>query len=164
MAAAGSRNLAKALCALLLACVIAAGPAPDKSDYFKITIVDQETGRGVPLVELKTTNELRYYTDSNGIIAFYEPGLMDQEVYFHIRSHGYEYPADGFKNRGKTLKVTRGGGAVINIKRINIAERLYRITGQGIYRDSILVGHPVPTKRPLLNAQVMGQDSVLVTP
>jgi hypothetical protein len=26
---------------------------------------------------------------------------------------------------------------VLKIERVNIAERLYRITGQGIYRDSI---------------------------
>jgi len=113
-------------------------------------------------VELRTTNQLRYYTDSNGIVAFYEPGLMDQEVYFHVRSHGYEYPADMFENRGKTLKVTPGGSAVIRIKRVNIAERLYRITGEGIYGDSVLVGHPVPIKQPLLNGQVTGQDTVLV--
>jgi NAD(P)-dependent dehydrogenase (short-subunit alcohol dehydrogenase family) len=50
----------------------------DSGDYFKITVVDEETGRGVPLVELKTTNDVRYYTDSNGIIAFFEPGLDGQ--------------------------------------------------------------------------------------
>jgi len=38
--------------------------------YFKIAVVDEETGRGVPLVELRTTSELRLYTDSNGLIAF----------------------------------------------------------------------------------------------
>ncbi len=43
---------------------------------------------------------------------------------------------------------------------MNIAERLYRITGQGIYRDSVLAGLPVPLKNPDLNGQVMGQDSV----
>ena len=64
--------------------------AQDISDYFKITVVDEETGRGVPLVEMKTTNSIRYYSENNGIIAFYEPGLMDQEVYFYIKSHGSE--------------------------------------------------------------------------
>jgi len=34
-------------------------------EYFKITVIDDKTGRGVPLVELRTTNQLRYYTDSN---------------------------------------------------------------------------------------------------
>jgi hypothetical protein len=35
------------------------------------------------------------YTDSNGIVAFFEPGLMDQKVFFHVRSHGYEFAKDG---------------------------------------------------------------------
>jgi hypothetical protein len=128
--------------------------------YFQIKVVDRQTGRGVPLVQLRTTNNIRYYTDSNGIIAFYEPGLMDTEVFFFVESHGYEFPNDGFGFHGKRLRTTPGGNAVITIDRLNIAERLYRVTGQGIYRDSILTGHPVPLKNPVLNGKVAGQDSV----
>ena len=63
------------LTGLLLLSFVSTGVAPSAtSDYFKITVVDEETGRGVPLVELKTTNNVRFYTDSNGIIAFFEPG------------------------------------------------------------------------------------------
>lgn len=130
------------------------------SDCFEIRVIDAATKRGIPLVELKTVNEIQYVTDSNGIAAVNEPGLVNQEVYFFIRSHGYEYPADGFGYRGKKLKVTSGGNAVLELKRINLAERLYRITGGGIYRDSLLTGEPVPLKHPLLNAQVLGSDSV----
>ncbi|MBW8041382.1 MAG: hypothetical protein FVQ85_15470 [Planctomycetes bacterium] len=130
------------------------------SQYFKIQVVDRQAGRGVPLVELRTTNNIRYFTDSHGIVAFYEPGLMDMDVFFFVESHGYEFPKDGFGMRGKRLKTSRGASAVIKIDRLNIAERLYRVTGQGIYRDSILTGHPVPLKNPVLNGQVMGQDSV----
>src|SRR5262249_2066267 len=43
----------------------------------------------------------------------------------------------------------------------NRAERLYRVTGGGIYRDSLLVGRPVPLRQPALNAQVFGSDSVV---
>ncbi|UCC99899.1 MAG: hypothetical protein JSW66_08455 [Phycisphaerales bacterium] len=128
--------------------------------YFKIQVVDGATGRGVPLVELRTTNNIRYYTDSNGIVAFYEPGLMGREVFFFVESHGYEFPRDGFGYRGTRLKTIRGGSAVLKIDRFNIAERLYRITGQGIYSDSILSGHSAPLENPVLNGQVMGQDSV----
>jgi hypothetical protein len=129
--------------------------------YFKIQVVDRQTGRGVPLVELRTVNNIRYFTDSNGIVAFYEPGLMDRDVFFFVESHGYEFPKDGFGFHGTRLKTSPGASAVIKIDRLNIAERLYRITGQGIYRDSILTGHPVPLKNPLLAGQVAGQDSVL---
>lgn len=137
--------------------------AQQPSDYFAIQVVDKATGRGVPLVALSTVNSIVYYTDNNGIIAFYEPGLMDQDVYFYIKSHGYEYPADGFGNRGVTLKVTKGGSALIEIERINIAERLYRITGQGLYHHSVLMGRPIPIKYPVLNGKVLGQDTYVET-
>ena len=129
-------------------------------DYFKIQVLDRQTGRGVPLVELRTVNNIRYITDSNGIVAFYEPGLMDGEVFFFVQSHGYEFPKDGFGMRGKRLQAVAGGSATIKIDRVNVAERLYRVTGAGIYRDSVLTGHAAPTKEPVLNAQVAGQDSV----
>ncbi len=132
--------------------------------YFQIKVVDEETGRGVPLVELKTVNQIRYYTDSNGIVAFYEPGLMGQEVFFSLSSHGYQYPKDGFGNRGVRLRPQENQEAVIKLKRANIAERLYRITGGGIYRNSVLTGESVPIKEPLLNGQVLGQDSAFAVP
>jgi len=128
--------------------------------YFKIQVVDRQTGRGVPLVELRTVNNVRYFTDSNAIVAFYEPGLMDRDVFFFVESHGYEFPKDGFGMRGTRLRTKPGESAVIKIERVNIAERLYRVTGQGIYRDSVLTGQAVPLKNPLLNGQVSGQDSV----
>ncbi len=141
-------------------CCPAAAGKNSSLRYFKIQVVDDSTGRGVPLVELRTVNNIRYYTDSNGIVAFDEPGLMDTEVFFFVDSHGYELPKDGFGYRGTRLKTTVGGSATIKIHRLNIAERLYRVTGQGIYRDSILTGHDVPLKHPVINGLVLGQDSV----
>jgi hypothetical protein len=129
-------------------------------EYFTIQVIDRQTGRGVPLVELRTTNSIRLFTDSNGIIAFREPGLMDREVFFFVESHGYEVPKDGFGYRGVRLKTTPGQEATVKIDRLNIAERLYRVTGEGIYHDSVLTGRPVPLQNPVLNGQVMGQDSV----
>src|SRR5262249_23696371 len=67
----------------------------------------------------------------------------------------------GFGFRGKALKVTPGGSAKLTIKRLNIAERLYRVTGGGIYRDSVLAGEKAPLKEPLLNGLVLGSDSVV---
>lgn len=128
---------------------------------FRIHVVEEGTGRGVPLVELKTVNQIRYVTDSNGIVAFDEPGLFDRKVFFTISSHGYEVEKDGFGFRGKALKVTEGGSADIVIRRLNIARRLYRVTGAGIYRDSVLTGDAVPIREPLLDGLVLGQDSVV---
>jgi hypothetical protein len=135
-------------------------PAP-RPRPFRIQVVEAGTGRGVPLVELKTVNQIRYYTDSNGIVAFDEPGLFNRKVYFSIRSHGYEAEKDGFGYRGLAFVITEGGSAQVVIHRNNIARRLYRVTGEGIYRDSALTGDKVPIREPLLNGQVFGQDSVL---
>ncbi|MCH2383344.1 MAG: hypothetical protein MK290_11600, partial [Pedosphaera sp.] len=59
---------------------------PPPSAWFAIRVVDEETGRGVPLVELETVNHLRFCTDSNGTVAFREPGLMNRQIFFHVRS------------------------------------------------------------------------------
>ena len=68
---------------------------PLKNLFFRIKVVDEQTERGVLLIELTTTNLLSYITDSHGVIAFYEPGLMGREVFFHISGHGYECPKNG---------------------------------------------------------------------
>jgi hypothetical protein len=141
----------------------AQGPLPESqaaNRYFTIRVVDRQTQRGIPLVELRTVNSIRYCTDSQGIIAFDEPGLMNRDVFFFVESHGYTFPKDGFGMQGRRLKTRPGHTEVLEVDRLNLAERLYRITGQGVYRDSLLVGLPVPVKYPALNGQVMGQDSV----
>ena len=165
--------------ALILTLTVAAGPAPAdhtdetargekanlaapvQSDYFRITVVDEDTGRGVPLVELRTVHNVRYWTDSAGVVAFYEPDLMNHRVFFFVTSHGYQFAKDGFGMRGKALEVAPGGEATLKIKRQNIAQRLYRVTGGGIYRDTLLVGGKAPIEKPLLNADVIGSDSVV---
>ena len=143
---------------LLLPLLLVAGPVKP----FAITVVDEQTGRGVPLIELRTTHHLRYVTDSNGVVAFDEPGLMSADVWFTVSGHGYEFPKDGFGFRGKKLTVTPGGSATLKVKRVNIAERLYRVTGDGIYGESAKVGREPPLPEP--NARVVGCDSVLMTP
>lgn len=141
---------------LLLPCQALALPA----DWFGIRAVDEATGRGVPMVEFRTVNRTVLPTDSAGWAAFQEPGLMDTDVWFFVESDGYEYPADGFGNRGVRLRTTPGTEATVKVRRTMPAERLYRITGQGIYRDSVLLGKPTPLREPVLAGRVMGQDSV----
>jgi hypothetical protein len=129
--------------------------------WFGIEVADQDTGRGVPMVELQTTSGIRLYTDSSGLAAFYEPGVMNQKVWFAVSAHGYEFAPDGFGLRGVTLMTKPGAIERLKIKRINIAERLYRITGEGIYRDTVLLGRKPPVAQPLLNAAITGQDGIL---
>ncbi|HUG94238.1 MAG TPA: hypothetical protein VML55_25640, partial [Planctomycetaceae bacterium] len=152
-----------AICVSLFGVPITAARAdrPESHDCFTIHVVDEATGRGVPLVELRTTAGVRSWTDSAGVVAFDEPGLMGLSVFFYVSSDGYEFPKDGFGFRGKALEVTPGGTATLKIRRLNIAERLYRVTGAGIYRDTVLTGGEPPIEQPLLNAQVTGSDSVV---
>ncbi|HAZ62492.1 MAG TPA: hypothetical protein DCZ72_02605 [Armatimonadetes bacterium] len=147
-----------ALCLLasLLAQPAATAPAPAP---FGLRIVDAETGRGVPLVELKATTQQRFWTDSAGWVAITEPELLGHEVFFHVASHGYEFEQEGFGYRGRAVRCEPGGRATWPITRRNLAERLYRITGAGIYNHSVTLGEPVPIAEPLLNGGVAGLDS-----
>jgi hypothetical protein len=133
----------------------------DATRPFAIEVVDEATGRGVPLVELETVNNVVSVTDSRGVVAFDEPGLMGQTVWFHVRSHGYEFPADVFGYRGRKLEVTPGGRVQLKIKRLNIAERLCRLTGGGIERDSVLAGLIPAESASLMAGQVLGCDTIM---
>ncbi|WP_417849862.1 hypothetical protein [Thalassoglobus sp.] len=157
-----SKTISKTILLTWLAMTLG-NPIASANDYFRITVVDAETDRGIPLVELTTVNNIRFVTDSAGVVAFHEPGLMNQRVYFKVFSHGYESPQAGFGFQGKSFEITPGGKAVLKLKRLNIAERLYRVTGEGIYRDSLLLGDNVPLAEPALNAGVLGSDSVVNT-
>ena len=139
---------------------VATAAAAAPADYFGIHVVDDRTGRGVPLVQLRTTNNVRFYTDSNGWVAFDEPGLMNRDVWFTVTSPGYDAPTGPFGFRGVTLKPKAGAVVEVKVRRTNVAERLYRLTGQGIYRDTVLLGRKPPIAEPNLNAGVMGQDTV----
>ncbi|MEZ6082178.1 MAG: hypothetical protein R3C56_42830 [Pirellulaceae bacterium] len=112
---------------LLMASIVST-TASQAVEPFKIRVVDDVSGRGVPLVELTTVNNVRFVTDSAGLVAFDDAALMDQPVFFHVKSHGYEYPADKFGYHGRTIKIVAGGEATLKLKRINIAERMYRMT------------------------------------
>lgn len=132
------------------------------TEYYAVHVVDEATGRGVPLMTLTTVNHMAFVTDSGGWIAFNEPGLMDGgEVFFHVSGPGYAMEKDGFGYAGVRLKPKAGTMAEVKVRRENIAERLYRITGQGIYRDSLLLGKEVPAVE---TGWVMGQDSVQAVP
>jgi len=127
---------------------------------FLIEIVDNDTRRSVPLMRVETVNNIVDYTDNTGIVTFDEPGLMEQEVWFSISGHGYEAKADGFGMRGVRVKATEGGRATVEVKRIDIAERIQRLTGSGRYIHGARLGMILPAEKPLLNAQVLGCDSV----
>lgn len=143
--------------------IFASSLQADEKDWFFLRVTDADTGHAVPLVTLKTTNHLAFITDSDGAVALNEPDLMDNEVFFHISSPGYEVAKDGFGYAGVRLTPKAGERHDLKIRRTQIAERVCRLTGEGIYRDSILLGQKVPaTAYP--RAGVTGQDSVQAVP
>jgi hypothetical protein len=153
------------IAATLLACLLpAATIRADEPRPFEIRFVDAETGRGVPLVELKTVHHVPYVTDSAGRVAYDEPGRAGETMFFGVHAHGYRAPKDGFGIEGVRCKIEPGGKQEFELERINVAERLYRVTGQDIYRDSLLLGHDVPIPEKSRSGMVAGQDSVFGVP
>lgn len=148
----------------LLALTLATLSAQDAvtPPWFGIHVVDDRTGRGVPLMELRTLNDVRYVTDHAGWAAFHEPGMMNHELFFHLSGPGYSQDKDGFGFTGIRVTPKSGEITTIKVRRDIIAERIGRLTGQGIYRDSELLG--LPTLVQNWNAGVMGQDSVQAVP
>ncbi len=142
--------------------VLGAGWTAAAERAFEIRIVDTSTGRGIPWVEVHTVHHVRFWTDNAGRIAVDEPDLWGQRVFFHIHCPGYLGPRDGFEFEGLAFDVQPGHRVEVRLQRTNIAERLYRVTGAGLYSHSIRLGYTseVPIPQPLLNAGVVGQDSV----
>src|ERR1043166_3770276 len=100
----------------------AASPQP-----CRIEVVEKGTGWPVPLVELRTTHNVRFVTDKAGVIAFDLPELMGRETWFDIVGNGYEVPRDGFGSRGVRLKPEPGGNLKVEVTRKTIAKRLGQI-------------------------------------
>jgi hypothetical protein len=128
--------------------------------YFVVRVVDSDTRRGVPLISLKLPNEVVYWTDSAGVIAMDEPSLVSRQVYAEVTGHGYRFTGKTVLGPGVMLRVEPGQTKTLEVERDILAERLYRLTGEGIYRDSLLAGLPVPLQDSFPEAQVMGQDTV----
>ena len=141
----------------LSVCTVALASPP-----FGIQVLDEMTGRAVPMVTLETVNGLRFVSDSSGLIAFDEPGLMKRRVFFEITSPGYTFPRDNFGFAGLAMDTIPGATTTIKVVRTTVAERLYRLTGQGIYRDTVMLGKDAPVSRPNLNGGVLAQWDVQV--
>jgi hypothetical protein len=137
------------LCFLFTFCTLAVEPC-------RIDIVEKSSGWPVPLVELRTVNQTRFVSDNNGIVAIDAPELMNREVWFDVRSPGYEVPKDGFGYRGVRLRPASGKTLKVEVTRTSIAKRLGRITGAGLFAESQKLGLELDWKE----SGVVGQDSV----
>lgn len=116
---------------VVLAAVAALGIEP-----CRIEVVDRENGWPVPLVELRTTHQLRFFSDNAGVIAMDAPELMNREVWFDIKGHGYGVKKDNFGYAGVRLRPEPGRRLKVEVDRYCKAKRLGRLTGGGLFAES----------------------------
>lgn len=131
---------------------------------FEVQVVDAATSRGIPLVVVETSLATRFVSDSAGRIALDDPLLMNRDVFVTPTSDGYRYNAPGLAMGGAVIHPREGSSITLVMERTMPAERLYRITGAGIYRDSVALGLPAPIAQAMINCNVTGQDSALCCP
>jgi len=121
-------------------------------------VVDEETGRASPRRAADDQRD-RLYTDSAGVVAFLEPASWAEGL-LSVKSTGTS--TQGLPGlRGVSL-LTAPGRPRRESSPGERCERLYRVTGQGIYRDSVLLGLPCPHGA-ALGREVAGQDTVMAT-
>lgn len=133
---------------------------PSAADPCRIEVVDKENGWPVPLVELRSVHETRYVSDNAGLIALDDPELMGRDVWFHLKGHGYGLPKDGFGYEGFRTKPSPGGRIRVEVERRNVAKRLGRITGAGLFAEARKLGEKAQEEAP----GIFGCDSVLMAP
>jgi len=122
----------------------------------RIEVVEKGSGWPVPLVELRTTHNVRLVTDNAGVIAFDLPELMGRDTWFDVVSQGYERPKDGFGYRGVRLKPEPGKTLRVEVNRTIIARRLGRLTGGGLFAESQKTGRDLDWRE----SGLLGCDSV----
>lgn len=119
---------------------IGAKDGDKESRHCRIEVVEKGSGWPVPLVELRTTNQLRFVSDNAGVIAIDAPELFDREIWFDVIGHGYEVPRDGFGGRGVRLVPEHGKTLRVEVDRRILARRVGRLTGGGILGEGQKLG------------------------
>ena len=150
-----SGNFVTTLCAACFVVAICRAPL-FAVEPCRIEVIEKGSGWPVPLVELRTTHNVQFFTDNAGIIAFDLPELLGRETWFWISGNGYEVPADGFGQRGVRLTPEPGKTLKVEVTRSIIAKRLGRLTGAGIFGESQKLGHYLDWRE----SGVLGSDSV----
>lgn len=126
---------------------------PLPSEIFGLRIVDKVSKRGVPLVRVVNAEGEEFWSDNQGFVAFDDTTLIGKNLNLKLSSDGYE-------SSEASLTASKGQVETLEITRRNIAERLYRSTGAGSYRDSVLLGFKTPVAKPHVDGLVSGQDTL----
>lgn len=150
------RSLPGLLPAMALA--LALTPAAAAAEPFVIEVIDAENGWPVPLIALTTTHGVEFHTDNAGVAAIDLPEVMGRSTWFTVSGQGYEAAADGFGTRGARLTPQPGGTATIEVHRTNVAKRLGRLTGGGIFAESQKAGRHLDWQE----SGILGSDSIQI--
>lgn len=126
------------------------------ADPCRVNVVDKDNRWPVPLVELRTTGEQRFVSDNAGVIALDSPDLMGRDTWFTVVGHGYEVPKDGFGFRGVKLTPQPGKTLTVEVTRTNVAKRVGRLTGGGLFAEAQKCGDA----KDWTDGPVVGCDSV----
>ena len=132
-----------------------AASVPGAAQCFAIRAVDSVSARGVPLVAFATSAGDTYWSDSQGFVAYCDPDAIGKSATFTVKSDGYALA----QGTSVTVSAVAGGAQTVALVRTLPAERVYRLTGQGIYRDSVLLGMTTPLANPNIDGLVAGQDT-----
>ena len=152
-----SSHFSPVLIAFISFCAVQAHAAEaPRENLCRIEVVEKGSGWPVPLVELRTTHQVRFVTDNAGVIAFDLPELMGRVTWFDVIGHGYEVPKDGFGNRGVRLKPEPGRTLKVEVNRTIVARRLGRLTGGGLFAESQKLGQ----ERDWKESGVLGCDTI----
>jgi len=160
---------------LVVVVLVSSSSSSSSSRHIRIDVVDDKTGHGVPLVMLTTNFYTRYFSDSAGRVAI-ENDLENQNVWFSVLTDGYDLNVERTKgavqygspyDAGIVVNLTNDEEHVVYMKRNQIARRAYRLTGQGLYRDSVLTNASIPDSarnRAMIDplSGVTGQDTLQV--
>ena len=150
------KPLLTACLVLVVAATLSTSEAAISEQFCRVTVVDSQNGWPVPLVELRTTNDIQYVTDNAGVIAIDDPSLMNRQIWFDVIGHGYGVRADGLGSRGVRLMPKPGAALTVKVDRSCIAKRVGRLTGAGLFAESQKLGD----ERSWKDGPVFGCDSV----
>lgn len=146
--------VAMAFCAALQA--TAGARAGDVVRPCQIEVVEKGSRWPVPMVELETTNSVKFVTDNAGRVAFDLTEFMGGETWLSVSSDGYEVSADGFGKRGMRFTPKPGETFTIEVNRTSVAKRIGRLTGAGLFGESQKLGLEKDWKE----SGIVGCDSI----
>ena len=112
---------------------------------FGIRVIDSKTKRGVPLVELRTVNNIRYITDSAGMAAVGDSGLLRRRSDFFAQGVAGAQP--GCVRSGRVGAIGGLPSAVLHANRRSAARSGESVTIAQGFGDHIAMCRPSPDRR-----------------